>query len=431
MEGVNRLEQNQNSLEQPVHVALTDVSQMNGLNLVDYIKSCVAQFGNIFTLSIFNGPKITLVQESDLFSDVVTKNKMDINPELVEIRTQFEIDNVFCDEPQIAQMNRDFVLALKGKKLEKTKVCYNERLDFECHKFAERSLSTHKYCEIELAELQLNTMVKASLYSLFGEALANDQAIVEYFNFSESLSPTVAKCREAFNVASRAKEKLLLRLEQVLVEAQTPLIQSLNVGLFSSSTISQEDKAKVLLYFLWGSLSNILPSMQSFYRTLVQHRFYANEIRANPNFDMLPLIKEVLRLRGNKPIYRLVESNIMIQGTDGKKFVVPKGHWLGFISQIHHQDEQIFSEPNKFDPSRFCKAFGFTNSPKPPSLFVYGVGNSKCPGSAFANHIMASTAVYWLKHFDAKLWGSHQAEAMRMFDSVLGDKQSLLLKKRA
>ncbi|KZN47094.1 cytochrome P450 [Pseudoalteromonas luteoviolacea] len=428
---MNLVEQNQNSFEQPVHVALTDVSQMNGLNLIDYIKSCMAQFGNIFTLSIFGGPKITLVQESDLFSDVVAKNKMNINPELVEVRSQFEIDNVFCDEQQIAQMNRDFVLALKGQKLAITKARYDERLNFECQKFAERYLNTQNYCEVELAELQLNTMIKASLYSLFGKPLASDQAIADYFSFSESLSPTGADCKQAANDASCAKEKLLLRFEQVLAEAQTPLIQSLKIGLFSSPMINQEDKAKVLLYFLWGSLSNILPSMQSFYRTLVQHPSYANEIRTTPSFDILPLIKEVLRLRGNKPIYRLVESDIKIQGTDGKKFVVPKGHWLGFISQIHHQDEKNFSEPNKFDPSRFCKAFGHTKSNKHPSLFVYGVGNSKCPGSAFANHIMASTAVYWLKHFDAKLCGSHQAEAMRMFDSVLGDKQSLLLKKRA
>ncbi|OCQ22570.1 hypothetical protein A7985_00970 [Pseudoalteromonas luteoviolacea] len=425
------LEKKQNGIEQPVHVALTDVSQLNGLSLVDYIKSCVAQFGNVFTLSIFGGPKITLVQESDLFSETVAKNKMNINPELVEVRSKFEIENVFCDEQQIAQMNRDFVLALKGKKLANTQARYNERLDFECQQFAEHNLKAQEYCEVELAKLQLNTMVKASMYALFGEPLAKNEAIAEYFSFSESLSPSATDDTEDSNRMHFAKEKLLLRFEQVLAEAQTPLIQSLNIGLFSSPVLNQEDKAKVLLYFLWGSLSNILPAMQSFYRILVQHSNYANEIRANLNFDMLPLIKEVLRLRGNKPIYRLVESNIVIKETDGKKFVVPKGHWLGFISQLHHQDELNFSEPNKFDPTRFCKAISPIKNSKGPSLFVYGVGNAKCPGSAFANHMMASTAEIWLKHFDAQLCDSYQIEAMRMFDSVLGDKQSLLLKIRS
>lgn len=67
-----------------------------------------------------------------------------------------------------------------------------------------------------------------------------------------------------------------------------------------------------------------------------------------------------------------------VQDVEYKGFVIPKG-WkvMPLFRNIHHNSE-VFSDPHKFDPSRF------EIPPKPNTFLAFGNGAHACPGSELA-----------------------------------------------
>ncbi|XP_077229274.1 cytochrome P450 716B1-like [Tasmannia lanceolata] len=83
-------------------------------------------------------------------------------------------------------------------------------------------------------------------------------------------------------------------------------------------------------------------------------------------------------MRMTPPIFggfRRVLKDLEFEG-----YLIPKGWQIFWVSNSTHMDQQIFPEPQKFDPSRFDG-----QKPIPPYSFVaFGGGQRICPGYEFA-----------------------------------------------
>ncbi|KAJ7831018.1 cytochrome P450 [Mycena olivaceomarginata] len=91
-------------------------------------------------------------------------------------------------------------------------------------------------------------------------------------------------------------------------------------------------------------------------------------------------LKETLRLRIATPLHRLNDSgkDIDIAGT-----LVPKGTILSFHSSFMHHNEEIYTEPLRWDPERFSEERA-EDKAQPMSFAAWGLGKHQCLGQKFA-----------------------------------------------
>jgi sterol 14-demethylase len=87
-------------------------------------------------------------------------------------------------------------------------------------------------------------------------------------------------------------------------------------------------------------------------------------------------LKETLRLRIATPLHRLNDSgkDIDIAGT-----LVPKGTILSFHSSFMHHNEEIYTEPLRWDPERFSEERA-EDKAQPMSFAAWGLGKHQCLG---------------------------------------------------
>ncbi|KAI9108571.1 hypothetical protein K1719_020455 [Acacia pycnantha] len=73
------------------------------------------------------------------------------------------------------------------------------------------------------------------------------------------------------------------------------------------------------------------------------------------------------------------------------EYIIPQGWQIFWVTAMTHMDNNIFSEPSKFDPSRFEN-----QSSLPPYNFIpFGGGQRICPGYEFAR-IETLVAIHYL-----------------------------------
>ncbi|MBU2568431.1 MAG: cytochrome P450 [Gammaproteobacteria bacterium] len=90
------------------------------------------------------------------------------------------------------------------------------------------------------------------------------------------------------------------------------------------------------------------------------------------------VIKEVLRL--HPPLIFLIRK--VMQDFHFKDYTVKAGKYVCTSPRVSHRIEEIFSEPEKFDPERYTEAR--QEDAKPFSWIAFGGGKHKCTGNAFA-----------------------------------------------
>ncbi|XP_027333578.1 taxadiene 5-alpha hydroxylase-like [Abrus precatorius] len=92
--------------------------------------------------------------------------------------------------------------------------------------------------------------------------------------------------------------------------------------------------------------------------------------------------------------FRKAATDIEYEG-----YFIPKGWQIFWVTALTHMDNNIFSEPSKFDPSRFEN-----QASTPPYCFIpFGGGARICPGYEFARVETLVAIHYILTRFNWKL----------------------------
>ncbi|WP_420640691.1 cytochrome P450 [Candidatus Leptofilum sp.] len=108
-------------------------------------------------------------------------------------------------------------------------------------------------------------------------------------------------------------------------------------------------------------------------------------------------IDETARLRPSAPMQlRIVEEPI-----EFGEHVIPSGWLLRVSSATSHYQEEVFANPEVYDPQRFSQARG--EGKNSFNLVSFGGGMHKCTGMNFANNEMAVITTLLFQQFDVEL----------------------------
>ncbi|XP_073830963.1 probable cytochrome P450 4s3 [Musca autumnalis] len=130
----------------------------------------------------------------------------------------------------------------------------------------------------------------------------------------------------------------------------------------------------------------------------VQHQAYeeckAMEGSEKENMPYLEaVIKETLRIYPSVPTYaRSITEDLQVG-----KLTLPKGCNISILSYLAHRDENIFPEPEKFDPTRFLEK---DKNLHPFSFVAFSAGPRNCIGQKFAMLELKCTLSYLLRNFE-------------------------------
>ncbi|XP_022976494.1 taxadiene 5-alpha hydroxylase-like [Cucurbita maxima] len=94
--------------------------------------------------------------------------------------------------------------------------------------------------------------------------------------------------------------------------------------------------------------------------------------------------------------FRVALKDIQLGG-----YTIPKGWQIFWAASMTHLDEKIFTDPQKFKPSRFDQ--NQTSIPPPLSFIAFGGGPRICPGYEFAKLETLVTIHYIITQFTWKL----------------------------
>jgi len=115
---------------------------------------------------------------------------------------------------------------------------------------------------------------------------------------------------------------------------------------------------------------------------------------------------EVLRL--HHPFFQLsrfVQQDSVFEHEDGKKTLIPTGHYVNVAPSAAMRTPQLFPEgPEEFDPSRFDKSK--TKKLEPYAFIGFGGGLHQCGGRKFAWNSLKASLSWLLRNYDLELIGA-------------------------
>lgn len=133
------------------------------------------------------------------------------------------------------------------------------------------------------------------------------------------------------------------------------------------------------------------------------------------------VIKEALRLYPSVPIIgRVTSEDCEIDG-----FIVPEGTQVVVFVYTMQRNQNIWSEPEKFDPERFNTE---NSSKRHPYAFIpFSAGPRNCIGQKFALQEEKVTLVHLIRHFKVISYDSPE-DLLKSGDIILRPAQKLNIK---
>jgi retinoid hydroxylase len=179
----------------------------------------------------------------------------------------------------------------------------------------------------------------------------------------------------------------------------------------SGEHLSRHEVREQLLTLLFAGHGTLTSALTSFILALDQNQSIKEKCRAearqasfsNPikfeELSQLPYLSNVLKevLRLNPPIaggFRKVVEDVEFKG-----YLLPKGWNISYQITMTHQDFNIYSDPNIFDPERFIDSRE-KQLHRDYAYIPYGAGIHECIGKEFANLEMLLFAMKILRNYD-------------------------------
>lgn len=111
-------------------------------------------------------------------------------------------------------------------------------------------------------------------------------------------------------------------------------------------------------------------------------------------------------------MYRAVTEDFELECHEGRTIHFTKVDWIALFPRLLHHDPEVFTEPLRFNPRRFCPADEepghpptFTKAGRPlrDPVVVFGHGRGRCPGDAYTASVLDKLLSTWTSTFDARL----------------------------
>ena len=153
--------------------------------------------------------------------------------------------------------------------------------------------------------------------------------------------------------------------------------------------------------------SRVIPTLEKEQRKIMK------EHGNNLDFDILAkmdelhfAVKEALRM--HPPLImllRMAQVPFDVETSDGKKYTIPKGHIVATSPAFAHRLENVYSDPDVYNPGRFREP-----NPEDKAAFAsfigFGGGRHGCMGETFAYMQIKTIWSILLRNFDFELVGN-------------------------
>lgn len=224
-----------------------------------------------------------------------------------------------------------------------------------------------------------------------------------------------------FGRALRSRQQLLAKIEDIVLQRQQQSDSNEDaLGLLlqardeDGNTLSLEELKDQVLLLLFAGHETLTSAIASLCLLLAQHPDILATARAEQQqlgfkepltlehlkqMNYLELvIKEALRLI--PPVgggFREV-----IKGCELNQYFIPQGWSALYQVNRTHQDINIYTEPNNFDPQRFAQQRA-EDKAKPFSYIPFGGGMRECLGKEFAKLEMMLFAAHLIREYEWEL----------------------------
>ncbi len=371
-----------------------------------FLTECREQYGLFFTVIVEQEHRITYVLDPHLFQPLLTAPQVDFSPASRQSKLRFGLGSVVATKEEVKHLSRDFIYALRGKALTVARSCFREVLDEAVHEFCATLPS-----EMTIQQMVHQTLMPATVEALFGEGIYDANFTEDFLAYASSIATRFAGSDPKTADQGLSAEKALRgRLKKPLAESETLVMRQLREGVLSRPHITEDERLGTLLMLMWGSMVNLIPTSVWMYATVIADPELVNSLRGKDGALLSEsVVTETLRLFSRPNMYRQISSDFILAAQGRPSVQLRAGDWVALFPRFLHHDPDVFKQPRTFHGERFCPSegkkptFEYDGTPLRNPTVVFGFGEGRCPGDAYAQNVLNISLQTWCRAFDAHL----------------------------
>ncbi|WP_193196642.1 cytochrome P450 [Nostoc sp. MG11] len=270
-------------------------------------------------------------------------------------------------------------------------------------------------------ELKKYTLDVASKLLVGVDAASDENLEKVYETWAQGLlSIPIRFPRSKFDRAVHAREQLLTRIDQMIHQRQqNPSSQQDVLGILlqardeQGNHLSLEEVKDNVLGLLVAGHETLTSALTSLCLLLAQHPEVLQAARAEQeqlrfiesltqeDLKRMTYLEQVLKevLRVIPPVVRSGDRKVL-ESCEFGGYLIPKGWNVFYQIQETHQDSNVYTEPERFDPQRFAPERA---EDKKFSYIPFGGGIRECLGKEFARLEMKLFAALLIREYEWEL----------------------------
>ncbi|KIO03727.1 hypothetical protein M404DRAFT_1001232 [Pisolithus tinctorius Marx 270] len=419
-----------------------------------FLGSCLKEYGPVFKTRI-GGRQLIVISSPDGINAILRDQHNVFKSDFMHIELIKAIAGLRENLLPLQEILQHQIAPMVGRTLAKTSMrkfttTYVERLLQEMNTFVARSEKGTK--AVSLMEVVGRSRLAAVCHALFGPSFTDD--IYDDMNcLDESIYARLHVVPFNWRRSADARKRLIDRLSTYIAQAEEGStlgdLMSGTVDIFRANKLSLEEKAGLLLVFLWGLYANSTNVTFWALAEILADEKLAARLRAEidgvvhaqgvigrdnaPCVTDLPtllradahaldgsglslldsVVQETIRLRQiSTPIRQAsCDTELVVDAGAGQRVMVRKGEYVLAHLMGAHWDGRWYEQPNRFVPDRFATSRyasglegtdGESTRPKRTGLpfFIWGGGREICKGRHLAVYeikLLVALCVYHLR----------------------------------
>lgn len=409
-----------------------NVSEEVDNDSVSFISDCQREYGDIFTVPLENGMRMTYVLDVHAFPSVLLNpSKISFTDTSRQSKLRFGMGSLVESNEDVRSLSKVLVRALNNQFLADAMGRMTRALHDEIIKLADKPPMQEGprhhggWYQADLLDVVSRFVVKGSSDALFGTDFYWD-GLVPLMRLGGLYSASISNRKPGGN-RTQTHKKAWEALRETLVGRATDgtPMQALE-GWSRERNASLGEAQSTLAVLLWGSLVNLIPSLcwalgrlmmdesGTVERILEELRTVFDDTLSDPErvSEVTPqrlahcevldsAIKEALRLHTSPNVFRHVVETHTIAMSDGREMLLRKGDWIALRPSINHYDPEVFENPTDYRFDRFTNGATFSKGGKTVKypLMLFGAGVGQCPGALWTWYTLRSSIALVLWHW--------------------------------